>query len=137
MLSSALISWSHNSFRLMAAECSWSQSVVASCEGIWVVCVRGCFPNSWTRAASPFTEATFNCLAKGPDEADDGEQEDEDDEEDGGIAESLHSTCLSSTLPVVGMGAAVAPEVTVISAAVVMVTVTVPPSFLVLADAWQ
>lgn len=118
----------------MAEECCWSQSVLASCEGIWVVCVRVCFPNSWTRAASPFTEATFCCLAKGPDEADDGEQEDED-EEDGGMAESLHSTCLSSALPAVGMGAAVAPEVAVISAAVVMVTVAVLPSFLALA--WQ
>lgn len=53
------------------------------------------------------------------------------------MAESLHSTGLTSTLPAVGMGAAVAPEVTVICAAVVMVTVAVPPSFLVLADAWQ
>lgn len=115
----------------MAAECCWSQSVLGSCEGIWVVCVRVCFPDSWT--ASPF--ATFCCLAKGADEADDGEQEDDDEVEDGGMAESLHSTCLSSALPAGGTGAAVAPEVTVISAAVVTVTVAVPPSFLALA--WQ
>lgn len=120
----------------MAEEGGWSQSVVASCEGIWVACKRVCFPKSWTRAASPFTEAKFSCLAKGPDEAEDEEQEDED-EVDGGMAESLHSTCLSSALPAVGTGAAVAPEVTVISAAVVMVTVAVLPSFLALADAWQ
>ena len=119
----------------MAEGCGWSLSVAASCEGLWVVCVRVCF--SWSRTALPSTEATFCFSAKGPDAADDGEQEDEDDEEDGGMAESLHSTCLSSTLPVVGLGAAAAPEVTVISAAVVMVTVAVPPSFLVLADAWQ
>lgn len=78
----------------------------------------------------------FCCLARGPDEADNGEQVDEGDEEDSGMAESLHSTCLSSTLPAVGTEAAVAPEVAFI-AAVVMVTVAVPPSFLVLADAWQ
>lgn len=121
----------------MAERCCWSLSIVASCEGIWVVCVRVCFLKPWTRTASPSTEAKFCCLAKGPDEADDGEQEDGDDEEDGGMAESLHSTCLTSTVPAAGMGAAVAPEVTVISAAVVMVTVAVPPSFLALADAWQ
>lgn len=120
----------------MAERCCWSPSVVASCNGVWVFCVRVCFPNPWTRAASPSTEAKFCCLAKGPDEADNGEQEDEEDEEDGGMAESLHSTCLSSTLPAVGTGAAVAPEVTAI-AAVVMLTVAVPPSFLALADAWQ
>lgn len=121
----------------MAEGCCWSLSAMASCEGIWVVCVRVCFPNPWTWAASPSTEAKFCCLAKGPDEADDGEQEDEDNEEDSGMAESLHSTCLSSTVPAAGTGAAVAPGVTVISAAVVMVTVAVPPSFFVLADAWQ
>lgn len=121
----------------MAERWCWSPSVEASCEGIWAVCVRVCFPNPRTRAASPSTEAKFCCLAKGPDEADNGEQEDEDDEEDGGMAESLHSTCLSSALPAVGTEAAAAPEVTVISAAVVMVTVAVPPSFLALADAWQ
>lgn len=120
----------------MAERCCWSPSVVASCNRVWVFCVRVCFPNPWTRAASPSTEAKFCCLAKGLDEADNGEQEDEDDEEDGGMAESLHSTCLSSTLPAVGTGAAVAPEVTTI-AAVVMLTVAVPPSFLALADAWQ
>lgn len=120
----------------MAEGCCWSPSVLASCNAIWVVCVRVCFPNPWTQGASPSTEAKCCCLAKGPDEADNGEQEDEDDEEDRGMAESLHSTCLSSTLPAVGMGAAVAPEVTVITA-VVMVTVAVPPSVLVLADAWQ
>lgn len=52
------------------------------------------------------------------------------------MAESLQSACLSSTLPAFGTGAAVALGVTVI-AAVVMATVAVPPSFLVLADAWQ
>lgn len=121
----------------MAEGCCCSLSEVTSREGIWVVCVRFCFPGPWTWTASPSTEARFCCLAKGPDEADDGKQEDEDDEEDGGMAKSLHSACLSSTVPVVGMGAAVAPGVTVISAAVVMVTVAVLPSFLVLADAWQ
>lgn len=100
-----------------------------------MVCVRVCSPRSFTRPASSSTGAEFFCLAKGPGEADDGERD--DDGEDGGMAESLHSTCLFSTLPAVGMGAAVAPEVNVISTAVVMVTVAVPPSFLVLADAWQ
>lgn len=113
-----------------------SLSEVTSCEGIWVVRVRFCFPKPWTLTASPSMEAKLCCLAKGPDEADD-EVEDEDDDEDGGMAKSLHSTCLSSTAPAVGMGAAVAPGVTAISAAVVMVTVAVLPSFLVLADAWQ
>lgn len=119
----------------MAEECCWSLQVVASWEGISVVCVGLCF--TWTRTASSFTEAKFCCLAKGPDEANDGEQEDGDDEEDDGMAVSLHSTCLSSTLHTVGMGAAVASEVTVFSTAVVMVTVAVPPPFLVLAEAWQ
>lgn len=50
------------------------------------------------------------------------------------MAESLHSTCPSSTWPTAGTSAAAAPEVAVV-AAVVMVTVLVPLSFL--ADAWQ
>lgn len=111
-------------------------SVVASCNGVWVFCVRVCLPTPWNWAASPSTVAKFCGGAKGPDEADNDEHDDEDDEEHGGMAESLHSTCLSSTLPAGGTGAAVAPEVTAI-AAVVMVTVAVPPSFLALADAWQ
>ncbi len=118
----------------MREECCWSPSEAASCDEIWVVCVRVCFPNACTRPTSPSTEAKFCCFAEGPDEADNGEES--DDEEDGGMAESSHSTCRSSPLPAVGMEAAAAPEVTVI-AAVVMVTVAVPPSFLALADAWQ
>lgn len=102
-----------------------------------MVCVRFCFANPWTRTASPSTEAKSCCLAKGPDEADDGEHKDEDDEEDGGMAESIHPTCLSSTVPATGMGTAVAPGVIIISDAVVTVTVAVLPSFLALADAWQ
>lgn len=120
----------------MAEGCCWSLSVVASCETIWVTCERACFLKPWTWTAFPSTEAKFCCLAKEPDEADNGEQVD-GDEEDGGMVESLHSTCLSSALPVAGMEAAVAPEVAVMSAAVVVVTVAVLPSFFVLADAWQ
>lgn len=97
--------------------------------------VKVCSPKPLTWFASPSTETKSSCLAKGSAVADDREQE--DDEEDGGMAESLHSTCLVSSLPAGGMGATVAPEVNVISTAVFMVTVAVPPSFLVLADAWQ
>lgn len=118
----------------MEKGCCWSLSLTGSFNGVWAPCVRVCFAKPWTRAASP---SKLCCLSKGPDGADNGEREDEDDEEESsGMAESLHSTCLSSALPVGGMGAAVTPEVTVISA-VVTVTVVVPPSFLALADAWQ
>lgn len=93
-----------------------------------------CIPDPWTCAAFPSTEAKLSCLAKGPGRADN--EVDEGDEEDAGMAESLHSTRLSSTLPAIGTGAEVAPEVTVM-AAVVMVTVAVLPSFLMPANAWQ
>lgn len=117
--------------------CSLLEVTCDSCEGIWVVCVRFCFPKPWTCTAFSSTEAGFCCLAKGPDKANGREQEDEDDEEESGMAKSLHSACLSSAVPVVGMGAAGAPGGTVFSAAVVTVAVAVLPSFLVLADAWQ
>lgn len=104
--------------------------------------VRACSSNPWPRAASRSTEGklSWDCLANEQDEADDGVEENEDDdEEEGGMAESLHSTCLSSTMPAAGMGATMAPGVTIVAAVVVMVTVAlaVPPSFLVPADAWQ
>lgn len=65
----------------------------------------------------------------------DGGKEDEGDEEDGGLAESLHSACLSPTVPAAGVESAAAPGAAVFSAAVVMATAL--PSFFVLADAWQ
>ena len=99
----------------MAEQWSWSQSMGASCGGLWGVCLRVC-------------SLTF---AREADKADDGGGE--DDEEDGGMAESLHSTRPFSTLPAGSTGGAVgAPKVT---AAVVTATVAVPPSFLALA--WQ
>lgn len=78
----------------------------------------------------------FCCFAKAAGEADDGEHEDEDDGKDVGMVESLHSTWRSSALPAGGVGAAATPGVTVM-AAEVMARVAAPPSFLVLADAWQ
>lgn len=95
--------------------------------------MRACSPNPRTWPASPSTDPKFCCLAKKPGEADDGGN----DENDGGMAESLNSTCLLSTLPSAGTGASVAPEVNVIFTAVVVVTVAEPPSFLLPAVAWQ
>lgn len=100
-----------------------------------MVCVRVCSPKPLSQPASLSTETKFCSLAKGPGEADDG-QEDED-EEDVDMAESLHSTCSFSTVPEPWTGAAAAPGVNVISTDVVMVTVAVPPSVLALAEAWQ
>lgn len=85
-------------------------------------------PNHCAGAAFPSTED------EGPEGAFNDGDDEKEEEEDGGMAKSLHSTCPSSTWPTVGTSAAAAPEVTVL-AAVVMVTVLAPLSFL--ANAWQ
>lgn len=110
----------------MEQVCCWSSSSVASRDGVWAD------PNPRAGAAFPSTEGRFGRSAEGPEEAFNEGDDERGGGEDGGMAESLHSTCPSSTWPPVGTGAAAAPEVTLI-AAVVMVTGL--PSFL--ADAWQ